>query len=105
MTNTAFGATRRRAAQRLLAVVAALTLLLSGFSALSSAPSAAAQTARIPYGNVIVVLQDGLDPSAFASASGVQPGFVYGTLLTGFSANLTEAAARRLAQVPQVLGI
>jgi uncharacterized protein YgiM (DUF1202 family) len=105
MTNTAFGATRRRAAQRLLAVVAALTLLLSGFSALSSAPSAAAQTAQIPYGNVIVVLQDGLDPSAFASASGVQPGFVYGTLLTGFSANLTEAAARRLAQVPQVLGI
>ncbi len=41
----------------------------------------------------------------FASVSGVSPSFVYDTLITGFAANLTPEAARRLAQVPQVEGI
>ena len=91
--------------RRLLVAVAVLALLVSGFAAPLAPAPAAAQAVQIPYGNVIVVLQDGLDPSAFASASGVQPSFVYDTLLTGFAANLTEQAARRLAQVPQVAGI
>lgn len=91
--------------QRFLAGVVVALLVLSGVASTVPAPVAAQQTVQIPYGNVIVVLQDGLDPSAFASTSGVQPSFVYRTLLTGFAANLTEAAARRLAQVPQVKGI
>ncbi len=91
--------------RRFVAIVTTAILLLSGIGGMSGPGPAAAQTVQIPYGNVIVVLQDGLDPSAFASASGVQPSFVYGTLLTGFAANLTEQAARRLAQVPQVQGI
>lgn len=105
MINTSIVPTRHGAAQRLLALVVALTLLLSGFAGSIGTMPAAAQATQIPYGNVIVVLEDGLDPSAFASSSGVQPAYVYNTLLTGFAANLTEAAARRLAQVPQVLGI
>ena len=105
MTSTSHVSRRVAIGRRLIAVIAALTLLLSGFSGAISPAPAAAQDVQIPYGNVIVVLQDGLDPSAFASASGVQPSFVYGTLLTGFAANLTEAAAQRLARVPQVKGI
>lgn len=91
--------------RRLCSIVATLAILVSGVAGSGVSTPAAAQTVQIPYGKVIVVLQDGLDPSAFASASGVQPAFVYETLITGFAANLTEEAARRLAQVPQVAGI
>jgi len=81
-------------------------LVISGISAsVRPAPIAAQEPQQIPYGDVIVVLQDGVDPSLFASASGVSPAFVYDTLITGFAADLTEEAARRLAQVPQVSGI
>jgi len=106
MTDRVVHSSRRRVGfHRLFAVLIAAVMLLSGVAGLPAATPVAAQTVQIPYGNVIVVLQDGLDPSAFAAASGVQPSFVYDTLLTGFAANLTEAAARRLAQVAQVQGI
>ncbi len=92
MTNSSSGS--MRAARRLLAVVAALALLLSGFSGSIGTTPAAAQATQIPYGNVIVVLRDGLDPSAFASTSGVQPAFVYNTLLTGFCRELDTKRPR-----------
>lgn len=92
--------------RRGLAPLVVALLVLSGLSpSIRPAPVAAQETQQIPYGDVIVVLQEGVDPSLFASASGVAPAFVYDTLITGFAANLTAEAARRLAQVPQVEGI
>ncbi len=53
-------------------------------------------------GRYIVVLQDGLDPDAFAAQVGVAPRFTYRSGLTGFSAALPEAALRALQQNPLV---
>ncbi len=99
--STGFGATPRK----LLAVLTALLLVLAGFGNVVDSSPAAAQETQVPYGDVIVMLEDGVDPSLFASGPGVEPAFIYDTLITGFAANLTPEAARRLAQVPQVVGI
>ena len=95
----------RTVLRRSAAILTAMLLVLSGLGNVVGPSPAVAQEAQIPYGNVIVVLQDGVDPALFATASGVSPAFVYDTLITGFAANLTPEAARRLAQVPQVEGI
>lgn len=53
-------------------------------------------------GRYIVVLQDGVDPGAFAAGYGLQTRFTYRNALTGFSAALPEAALRTLPQDPLV---
>ena len=59
--------------RRSLTIIGVLALLLSSLSGLIGSAPAAAQETQVPYGDVIVVMQDGLDPSAFATTSLLGP--------------------------------
>ncbi|MGH7482451.1 MAG: S8 family serine peptidase [Longimicrobiales bacterium] len=50
----------------------------------------------------VVVLRDGVEPSAIARSVRAQPLFVYRVALNGFSAPLTDAMRRRLERLPIV---
>jgi subtilisin len=69
-------------------------------------PESASAQSAVPSGNVIVVLRDiGIDPTSIAGAQGVSPTHVYQHALLGFSANLPQIAAERIARLPAVYGI
>ena len=92
---------------RLLLIATILSLLLTSQPLLSGTRSGvSAQSGQVPSGNVIVVLKaPGVDPAAVAASVGANATFVYSTALVGFAANLTPAAAERLARSPLVESI
>ena len=83
-------------------------ILAGALAALSLAPAASA-AAPAETGSYIVVLADGAASAAtvqgHARAAGVTPSHVYSHALRGYSAMLTEAAAKRLAADPRVASV
>jgi uncharacterized protein YraI len=93
---------------RLFAVAIVLMLLMgaSPFGSITPQQGAAAQSVTPLAGDVIILLNNpGIDPEVFAAGFGVDPVFTYNSAVIGFSATLTEEAARRLAQSSVVRGI
>ncbi|MGH2532197.1 MAG: S8 family serine peptidase [Thermomicrobiales bacterium] len=89
----------------MLPAFVAFCLVLTGLLPLgwSSAGNVRAQDGSVPYGDVIVVLTDPrADAARFARDEGVNPRRVYRNVFRGFSANITQRRAERLARHPRV---
>jgi subtilisin family serine protease len=99
------GQSWRRAAAAALGVATTLGVLATGGPA-SAAPATgqirlAAGATAIP-GSYIVGLRSGSSPSTVAGKYGGAVTHTYGKVFSGFAANMSEAAARRLAADPAV---
>jgi len=86
--------------------ILAAPLLAGAVTALALAPTGSAGAAPGGTGSYIVVLADGAAPAATAQSQAHSYGavvtHVYSHALNGYSATMTEAAARRLAADPRV---
>ncbi len=97
-----------RRATRVLRLVVTFILVLSFFPAspaLFTGQTASAQGVTPIAGDVIILLNSSVNPEVFAAGMGVEPGLVYDHAVTGFAANLSPEAARRIAQSSVVKGI
>jgi len=87
----------------------ALALLASHFNAADSGAGSAAAAGPIVPGRYIVTLRQGADPDTYATFLGLRHAFaadiVYRHALRGFTARLSENAARALRDDPVVLSV
>ena len=99
---------RRGIAPRLLLISILLGVVLplipsQGAMRSMARPSAQDDSATVPSGDVIVVLNTrSVNAAEFAAAEQVQARRVYSRVITGFAAHLTPAQAERLARHPRV---
>jgi subtilisin family serine protease len=99
----------RRTLASVAAVAVASAALAFGASAGAGAAPAPKDDADVVAGSYIVTLADGVSPSQRAAEHGRREGFVakhvYETALHGYAADLSPAAASRLAKDPSVRSV
>jgi subtilisin family serine protease len=97
--------------KRLVGLVIAAVLLAAQFvmvgsaAAQGSGTAAAAPTGKVVPGRYIVTLRPGIGINGPMAQNGVQPWYVYHTVMNGFAADLSPAQLAALARRPDVAAI